>query len=244
VHIVNQPSKLRLVHTSDTHLGDNSTSALARHALSAVVDAAIEERADALLLAGDVFDHNRVDDDEIRFLIDQLARFERPSIVLPGNHDCYDERSVYRRAVFDDRPDSIHLVSGLPEHRGTIPGLDLEVWGRPVVDHCREFRPLLDVPARGPERWRVVMGHGHFEQHGAPEPRSSPIFPEDIAAAACDYVALGHWDVYADVSQGGVRASYSGAPHYTRRGRALSHVLLVTLLPDGGADVSQRPFAV
>ena len=64
-----------------------------------------------------------------------------------------------------------------------IPELDLEVWGRPTVDHCREFRPLLGVPPRGPQRWRVVMAHGHFERPNAAEPRSSPIFPEDIAAA-------------------------------------------------------------
>ena len=106
MNAVHQPSGLRLIHTSDIHLGCPHTGPLARQALIAVVDAAIAEQADALLIAGDVFDHNRVPDDEVRFLVDQLSRFGRPAIVLPGNHDCYDATSVYRRAVFEDRPAS------------------------------------------------------------------------------------------------------------------------------------------
>jgi DNA repair exonuclease SbcCD nuclease subunit len=208
-----------------------------------VVDTALATRADAILLAGDVFDHNRVRDDEIELFLRQLGRFPNPSVILPGNHDCYDDRSVYRRAPFQAAPAQVHILDDRPDTLCLLPELDLEVWGRAVVDHYRGFRPLTEEPPREGNRWRVGLGHGHFEETDASELRSSPIFPEDIAALTCDYVALGHWDRYADVSQGEVRACYSGAPHWDGRKRALASVLLVTLDPAQGAQVTRRPLA-
>jgi DNA repair exonuclease SbcCD nuclease subunit len=235
---------VRLAHTSDVHLGDEYTGAMARRALSAVVDTASALDADVLLLAGDVFDHNRVADAEIEYLLAELARFARPSVILPGNHDCYDAGSVYRRPVFARRPPHVHLLDDDASSLCRLLELEVEVWGRAVVDHHRGFRPLADAPARTTDRWRIGLAHGHFELPGASEPRSSPIFPEDIAASSCDYVALGHWDRHADVSQGEVRAFYSGAPHWTGTTHDLSHLLLVTLDPELGVDVTPRPIGV
>ena len=56
------------------------------------------------------------------------------------------------------------------------------------------------------------MAHGHFHYPDDTEERSSPIRPHEIAAAACDYIALGHWERFEDVSQNGVTAYYSGSP--------------------------------
>ena len=73
--------------------------------------------------------------------------------------------------------------------------------------------------------------------------RLSPILPEDVASSLCDYVALGHWDRHADVSQGGVLAFYSGAPHWSGIRRELSRVLVLTLDPERGALVRLEPLA-
>ena len=43
---------------------------------------------DMLLIAGDLFDHNRVPDETIAFVQEQLRRLQRPVVILPGNHDC------------------------------------------------------------------------------------------------------------------------------------------------------------
>src|SRR6185437_15906942 len=53
---------LRLLHTSDVHLGDPYEGAVARRAVHAFVDAAIANRADAVVFAGDTFDHARVEE--------------------------------------------------------------------------------------------------------------------------------------------------------------------------------------
>jgi DNA repair exonuclease SbcCD nuclease subunit len=230
------PSRpLRLVHSSDLHLGaEVPTPAESAEGLRCVVDAAIALRADAIVLPGDLVDHNHVPDRVLGLLISELARFGRHSFVLPGNHDTFEADSVYRRELWHARPPFVHLVGANGEEACVVDELELEVWGRAVVDHDRWFRPLDGVPPRTADRWRVAMAHGHF-QLPADERRSSPIFPDDIAAAACDYVALGHWDRQADVSQGCVHAHYSGAPHGpVGMGRAL----LVDLDPVAGVRVA------
>jgi DNA repair exonuclease SbcCD nuclease subunit len=232
---------VKLIHTSDVHLGCSYSGALARMAISAVVDTALALDADAMLLAGDIFDYNRVPESEVEFLLGELARFGRPSVILPGNHDCLLSGSVYHRPAFRERPANVHVIEEIPQQSIEIPELDLEVWGRPVVDHWRQFRPLIEMPPRRNGRWRVAMGHGHFEYPDDRDGRSSPIFADDIAALDCDYVALGHWDRFVEVSQGDVTAFYSGAPHWAGTHKALSHVALVTLDPVHGVTVQRHP---
>lgn len=229
---------LRVLHTSDVHLGNEYTPDLAAQALRAVVAAARRARADAILLAGDVFDHNRVSDATVALLLDELARFAGPAVILPGNHDCYDERSVYRRPLFQRRPANVHLILSEENPALHFAELDVELWGRPVVDHHPGFRPLRDAPPRVRGRWRIVLAHGHVEPASAAGFRSSPIAPEEIAATDCDYLALGHWDRMVDVSHGPVVARYSGAP-YT--GNGITAALLVTLSPTVGVGVTQIP---
>ena len=50
--------------------------------------AALAERVDAVLLVGDIFDHNRMPTEVGQALVDELARLDVPVVVLPGNHDC------------------------------------------------------------------------------------------------------------------------------------------------------------
>jgi DNA repair exonuclease SbcCD nuclease subunit len=148
---------------------------------------------------------------------------------------------VYHRAPFADAPANVYVLDDRPERLCLLPELDLEIWGRAVVDHHRGFRPLTEEPPRlAADRWRIGMAHGHVEQPDDSEPRSSPIFPEDIASSRCDYIALGHWDRCADVSHGEVRAFYSGAPHWEGGKRALAGVLVVTLDLERGTEIVRR----
>lgn len=236
--------KIRLIHTSDTHLGDDWNPDAAARALSAVVDGVHRLAGDALLIAGDVFDHARIPDAVLEFFVAEMARAAVPAIILPGNHDLYDAASLYHRRPFAAAPDNLHIISGTRGATVSLPDLTLDIWGRAMDCHTPAFRPLQGIPARrngngigngdggndgssrdssssnsgngssvgGNERWLVAMAHGHFHYPDDTEERSSPIRPHEIAAAACDYLALGHWERFEDVSQNGVTAYYSGSP--------------------------------
>ena len=54
---------LRLIHPSDTHLGDELGHPASNDALVKVVSETMLLKADFLLFAGDVFDNERISDD-------------------------------------------------------------------------------------------------------------------------------------------------------------------------------------
>ena len=207
--------RIRLIHTSDTHLGDDWDPDAAQRALSAVVDGVHLFRADALLIAGDVFDNARISDAVLEFFVSEMARAQVPAVILPGNHDLYDAASLYRRAPFEAAPENLHIITGTRGETLSLPHLTLDIWGRAMDSHTPAFRPLAGIHTHRPPsaaHWRVAIAHGHFHYPDDTEERSSPIRPHEIAESACDYIALGHWERFEDVSQDGVTAFYSGSP--------------------------------
>ena len=139
-------SDITVVHSSDLHIDGRSSESF--HPLCKVVDAAVRLQADVLLLAGDIFDHNRLP----LALIDRAARVlddaRIPVVILPGNHDCLAADSVYRRGGLADVP-NVHVLGVTSEEEWTSPELDLEIWGRPHLDY-HDYSPLADPRPRRP----------------------------------------------------------------------------------------------
>lgn len=232
---------LRLLHTSDVHLGggfrapddgDHLDHCLCP--LAAIEHSVAEQQPDVMLVVGDLFDNQRVDDQFVKGVLDRLGNLGVPCVIIAGNHDVHDEGSPYNRGAIEGS-DVIFLDS---PSGTTIELLDgaLSLWGKAMPMHDRNFRPLEDVPVRPRhDAWWVVLGHGHYEptDEGAMG-RSSPLTPEHIEASAADYVALGHWHVRTDVSTASVAAWYSGAPY----GVAATEVFnLIDLHPERGVAV-------
>ena len=91
---------MRFLHAADVHLDSpcSSRSETVRHqlrdasrlALQRLVDLALSERVDAVLIAGDLFDDERLSFQTERFLLEQLHRLdteEIPVVYATGNHD-------------------------------------------------------------------------------------------------------------------------------------------------------------
>ena len=136
---------LRLVHTSDVHLGMEDRHDLATGAFGRVVDGVQALDADMLLVVGDLFDNARVSDELVEYFVDQVRRLDVPVVVLPGNHDLYDSTSVYHRDPFADIPGNLHVFT---DHEGEVldfPALGLSLWGRAMRTH-----PRLPAPAGHP----------------------------------------------------------------------------------------------
>ena len=203
-----------------------------------VVEVSQRARADAVLLAGDVFDHNRQPVAVIDAAADLLRSVGVPVVILPGNHDPLTDDSVYRRGRLPDL-DNV-LVLGLADDGcRQVPGFDLSVWGRAHRDY-RDMMPLRDPPARA-ARWHVAMAHGHYLARRLPEAEqfrpSWLIHDDEIAATAADYLALGHWNRPARVGGPSVPAYYSGSPD-------LAETVNLVILRDGApAEVQRVPLA-
>ena len=222
-------NKIRLVHTSDIHLGIDWKAELSEQAFNRVVETAGLLEADALL----VVDH------VLEFYLDQVSLLDCPVVTLPGNHDLYHRDSLYLRQPFLDPPSNFHLFTEWSGQTLSFPELTLDLWGRAMPQHDPDFLPLAGMPASAPGHWLVALAHGHFHFPEDKELRSSPIWPGEVADAPCDYLALGHWERHVDVSQGSTVAFYSGSPLGAAPDDDHISVNMVDLDPDLGVSVRQ-----
>ncbi len=179
--------KLRLIHTSDTHLGDSTGHPQSARALSSVVDAVSDNGGDMLLLVGDVFDNDRVSDDVLNCFLEEIGRLQAPAVVLPGNHDLIHGTSVYHREPFKNAPENLFILRDTEGELVTFPGLGIDLWGRAMPMHTPDFRPLEGMPRPVADNWLVALAHGHFHYAEDRDQRSSPIYPQEVAEAGCHY---------------------------------------------------------
>jgi len=229
------PSRpLRVLHTADVHLESDygaEPRARARRVFSRIVDRALADDVDLVLIAGDLFDHNRVGDDAAAFVRAELGRLRQPVVIMPGNHDALYPTAVFDRYDFTAGARHVRVIREPDGERIAFPELDAVVWGRAMAEHERDFQPLTGVPARHDGAWCLAMAHGFYYPEREKPERSSPIFADEIGATGWDYIAMGHQHVQTDVSQGGVAAWYAGAP---------GTVLRIDLSTDG-VRVEPRP---
>lgn len=240
---------LTLIHTSDVHLesdtfgrGEEGLSYRRRiqDAFQKVVDMVCEKKADLFLIAGDLFDSNRVPESGVEFVNAELRRTPCPVILIPGNHDCYDHRSIYKKADFTTAGSHVHTLTEEEGRTITFPELQATVWGKGLVEHDPAFRPLAGVPARQDDWWHIGMAHGYFvEEEGFQ--RSSPVTPEEIEQSGLDYLAMGHVHVFNDLSQGSTTSCYPGTPAPLYMGvDDGGSVAVVTLDPEKGVAITQQ----
>ena len=226
-----------LVHSSDLHVDDDRIAAMhggdGTAGLMGVLASARAFGADIVLLAGDTFDNHAVTSATIDRAGRLLADAGLPIVILPGNHDPATPDSIWLRGRFDEIGNV--AILGITNDRTIVfPDRDLEIWGNAHRDYM-DMVPLRDPPPRA-ARWRIAIGHGHYEP---PETWANPLRPSwlisdaMIAATAADYLALGHWDRAAQVGGGTVPAYYSGSPDYV-------HTVNLVHLTEAGEVVVTR----
>jgi len=244
---------LRVLHTADVHLesdgyGDARQQAghnqRGRRVFQRIVDRALHDEVDLVLIAGDLFDHNRVSDEAVDFVRSELARLRQPVVILPGNHDVLGPNAIYDRHDLTAGTNHVHVIRRLDGETIDLPELDAIVWGRGMEAHEPGFQPLGRIPSRDSRRWCLAMGHGFFYPGRQKPDRSSPIFADEIRDTGWDYLALGHQHVQENVSQGNVIAYYAGAPaREWVRDQPIGTVLRADFSDEGKIHVEPRPLA-
>lgn len=229
---------LRLLHSADWQIGrvfsqfePDDAAALFEARFQAVERLAAlaqEHRADAVLVAGDVFDAQTVSDKTIRRLFNAMQAYAGPWVLLPGNHDAALAESVWTRA---------HRLGVVPSN--VLPCLRPQVH---VIDSKFAVlpAPLLQRHTYGdatdwfdgaatPEGLpRIGLAHGAV-QGVLPDDIDSanPIAANRAIAARLDYLALGDWHGSKCID---VRTWYAGTPETDRfKANDSGQALLVTL---------------
>jgi DNA repair protein SbcD/Mre11 len=173
---------LRLLHTSDWHLGrslhDESLLSDQRHALGQVLAAVRDERPDVLVVAGDIYDRAVPPPEAVTLLDEVLVRLAElgvPVVAIGGNHDSAE------RLAFGAR-----LLSGRGIH---LRGLIAEA-GRPVT--LPSLGVLYAVPYVEPDAVRALTGDDALRGHAAATERVVAPLRDAAATQALPTVLLAH----------------------------------------------------
>src|SRR3954462_4152569 len=149
---------MRLLHTSDWHLGRSLHRADLRDAQAAFLDGLVEtaraERVDAVLVAGDVYDRAVPSLDAVERCESALIRLRETGarvVLISGNHDSA------RRLGFGSR---------LVDAAGGHPGPGVRDSATPIVPEDRHGPvAVYGVPSLEPEAVRAELpvdtGRGH-----------------------------------------------------------------------------------
>jgi DNA repair exonuclease SbcCD nuclease subunit len=191
------------LHAADLHLGLRITrfsGDIAKRirearfqALEKIRAAAVEQKVDFVIVAGDLFDDHAVDCDIAKRAFDLLDSFPAPVYVLSGNHDPLLPGSVWDRPPWNKCNTKILYLLREPKPVEPLPGV--------VLLPCPVFRktstadptawiastPAVDGPIR------IGIAHGSLKIRD-----DLPVDDHLIARHAAhdgtlDYLALGHW---------------------------------------------------
>ncbi len=168
---------MRILHTSDWHLGRTFHGLPLEEAHAAFMDHLVElvrsERVDAVLVSGDVYDRAVPPTDSVRLLDETLRRLsERTRVVLtPGNHDSarrlgFASGLLREGLVIQARTDAVDRAVVLPDADGAAGAL---VYALPYLDPdtARAHLPRLLAERLG-EQGEVSAQEGDEGTAGLP----------------------------------------------------------------------------
>ncbi len=191
-----------ILHTADVHLdrafsGPGMSQGIAasrrqelREAVRRLVDLAVELRADALTIGGDLYEHERATLDTGNFLRQQFERLMPARVfIAPGNHDPYVPGCLYERVEWTDN------VSIFKEPRFQPASLvpDVTLWGAGHDGPALRQNLLSGFSVSG-EGCHLLLFHGS-DAHAVPEgkPAHAPFLAEDVVATGADFALTGHY---------------------------------------------------
>ena len=197
----------RFVHCADLHLGSRFKGVSSKdpdagermtesvfESFSRIVDLAISEEADFMVIAGDAFDESTITPATRHRFVTELARLGIPCFIARGNHDPHTD---WEASI--PYPPNVHEFGTEPESI-ELEGLDgVEIVGVSFAD-WHEGRNLPSMVRGSPDRFTVACMHCDVDSVGA-QYDYSPCRLSDMMGRGVDYWAIGHVHTRAVLSE-------------------------------------------
>jgi DNA repair exonuclease SbcCD nuclease subunit len=230
---------MKFLHTADWQIGMRATMLgekgvrvrdarleSARH----VIELALRERVEFVVLAGDTFEHNGVERLKVREVAKILGGAECPVFIIPGNHDPLTPGSVWEDTVWNEWT-NLHVLTQ-PEPVETAAAI---LYPCPVSAGDSRDDSTDWIHAQGDA---IAIGIAHGSVDGAAYHQTLPIPRDASRVHGLDYLALGHFHsttLYAD-QPGGVHMAYSGTHEPTAFAELDSGNVLIVDIAHRGAE--------
>lgn len=207
---------MRFIHIADVHLDTafagrsedirRRLRRASREALERALETALSEKVDAVLIAGDLFDGERLSFETERFVLEQFGHLSDAGVRVvyaTGNHDPGRRRMRAGKLEWpstvtlipDGRPRSVPIVGEGGYPVGIVTGAG-HASSRETADLARELRPTdADLPQVAILHTQVLTARG-LDVH-------QPYAPSDVEhlrSSGFDYWALGHVHLRQEVS--------------------------------------------
>ena len=244
---------IRILHTADMHLDTPFTgSGLGREKVlqrrndmitvfRGITDLARQRQADLLLIAGDLFEDEYVNQATVDRVFAAIAELSPlPVLISPGNHDPYRQASPY---ATEQLPSNLTVFQKDSVERIDFPGLDTAVHGLAFKAHHESRQLLKGVTVHSDLGINILLAHGGvFTGSPGHAENYNPISEDDLRNCGADYIALGHYhradDVWSD--ERGLRAAYPGSPEPLRYRHTGEHGVLLLEIEPGGPIAVER----
>jgi DNA repair exonuclease SbcCD nuclease subunit len=178
-----------------------------RQALSALVELAIEQEVDFVILAGDIYDGNWTDFRTGLFFREQMVRMTREGIrvyIVKGNHDAESQITKQLPSV-----EGVHTFKSTAAETVTIEDLSVALHGRSFPNRAVPEDLVEHYPAARANMFNIGVLHTSLNGRGGHD-TYAPTTVEALCAKGYDYFALGHVHAREIVREADPRIVYPG----------------------------------
>jgi predicted MPP superfamily phosphohydrolase len=200
------------IHAADIHLDsplvglstyDGAPVELLRNApraaFSNLIDEAIREHVDFMVIAGDLYDGAWKDFNTGLFFTREMGRLKRkeiPVFIAHGNHDA--ESELTKQLTL---PDNVTVFSTRKAESKHLKHLGVVLHGQSFRDAKTEENLAVDYPPAVPDCFNIGVLHTAVEGHAAHAPYA-PCLLSDLTDKGYDYWALGHVHEHKILNEG------------------------------------------
>lgn len=150
-----------------------------------MVEIANQNHCDLVLLAGDLFDCDKIYPETLEYITKAFHACNCPICIAPGNHDYHRPGGVYDRDIWSD---NIHIFKESKIKPIDFPKINTTIWGAAFVSPTAP--PLLDnLHISDTSALNIGLFHGDLDKKNS---IYNPMSQEAVAQSGLDYLALGH----------------------------------------------------
>jgi exonuclease SbcD len=241
--------RVKLLHCGDLHLDAPFTSLANRDGmpeqrrqelkrmLGTIVNLAVSENVDMLLICGDLYEHNYVRKSTFHFIAEQLRRNPNlPVLVIPGNHDPLSPDSLYSSCEW---PENVHILKNRTDFYEHAPTGTRVYGGMPMTSQtggtgaaCAASLPMASGEIN------ILMHHGTLDMAFNTDAYQS-VSSTELDAWGFDYCALGHFHSVIRGAGRSKRIYNAGSPEPLGFDEEGEHGVFIVTIDKNGDDESQ-----
>lgn len=205
-------NSIKVLHTGDVHLGYDCEKDDIEKSFARIISICEDENVDVMLIAGDLFDNARPDDELVNWVIDRFRQINRTMIMIsPGNHDYYIRGGCYDR--INTACENVFIFDGeMDYYEISIGDAVARIYGAGFTDSICMNSLMKQRNINDDDTINLGIFHGTVEGQQSKNPYN-PISLKQIEDNEFDYLALGHIHKQTEVLHRGYSTyAYCGCP--------------------------------